>query len=67
MGSGESGFPIIGYDVNNDGKTDIIYGRGHSYGLYWLEQHGERFKPAMGETHDRRIVLSGTRFETGRH
>jgi hypothetical protein len=35
---GESGFPIIGYDVNHDGKTDVIYGRGHSYGLYWLEQ-----------------------------
>jgi hypothetical protein len=35
---GESGFPIIGYDVNSDGKTDVIYGRGHSYGLYWLEQ-----------------------------
>ena len=34
----ESGFPIIGYDVNNDGKTDIIYSRGHSYGVYWLEQ-----------------------------
>ncbi len=38
---GESGFPIIGYDVNHDGKTDIIYGRGHSYGLYWLEQQGD--------------------------
>ncbi len=38
---GESGFPIIGYDVNNDGKTDIVYGRGHSYGLYWLEQQGD--------------------------
>jgi hypothetical protein len=37
---GEAGFPIIGYDVNNDGKMDIIYGRGHSYGLYWLEQQG---------------------------
>ncbi len=37
----ESGFPIIGYDVNNDGKTDLIYGRGHSYGLYWLEQQGD--------------------------
>ena len=34
----EAGFPIIGYDVNHDGKMDIIYGRGHSYGLYWLEQ-----------------------------
>lgn len=38
---GEAGFPIIGYDVNNDGKTDIIYGRGHSYGLYWLEQQAD--------------------------
>jgi hypothetical protein len=35
---GETGFPIVGYDVNADGKTDLIYGRGHSYGLYWLEQ-----------------------------
>jgi hypothetical protein len=35
---GDAGFPIIGYDVNDDGKTDIIYGHGHSYGLYWLEQ-----------------------------
>jgi hypothetical protein len=38
---GESGFPIIGYDVNGDGKLDVIYGHGHSYGLYWLEQQGE--------------------------
>ena len=35
---GDTGFPIIGYDVNNDGKLDLIYGMGHSYGLYWLEQ-----------------------------
>ena len=38
---GDAGFPIIGYDVNSDGKLDIIYGHGHSYGLYWLEQQGE--------------------------
>jgi hypothetical protein len=37
----DAGFPIIGYDVNNDGKMDIIYGQGHSYGLYWLEQQGD--------------------------
>lgn len=35
---GETGFPIIGHDVNDDGRMDLIYGRGHSYGLYWLEQ-----------------------------
>jgi hypothetical protein len=38
---GDAGFPILGFDVNKDGKTDIIYGHGHSYGLYWLEQQGD--------------------------
>lgn len=38
---GDSGFPIIGYDVNNDGKLDLIYGMGHSYGLFWLEQQAD--------------------------
>jgi hypothetical protein len=38
---GDAGFPIIGYDVLHNGKTDIIYGQGHSYGIYWLEQQGE--------------------------
>jgi hypothetical protein len=37
---GDAGFPILGYDVNHDGKMDLIYGQGHGYGLYWLEQSG---------------------------
>ena len=37
---GDAGFPILGYDVNHDGKLDLIYGQGHGYGLYWLEQTG---------------------------
>jgi hypothetical protein len=36
----DTGFPILGYDVNHDGKLDLIYGQGHGYGLYWLEQAG---------------------------
>ncbi len=40
---GETGFPIISYDVNNDGKMDLIYGRGHSYGLYWMEQQAGKW------------------------
>ena len=37
---GDTGFPILAYDVNHDGKMDLIYGQGHGYGLYWLEQGG---------------------------
>lgn len=39
---GEAGFPILGYDVNGDGKMDVIYGHGHDFGLYWLEQQVSR-------------------------
>lgn len=37
-----AGFEIIAYDVNGDKLADIIYGHGHSYGLYWLEQRRDR-------------------------
>ena len=42
---GDTGFPIVGYDVNHDGRMDLIYGQGHGYGLYWLEQAGTSGKP----------------------
>lgn len=42
---GDTGFPILGYDVNHDGKLDLIYGQGHGYGLYWLEQAGSPAHP----------------------
>ncbi len=42
---GDAGFPILGYDVNHDGRMDVIYGQGHGYGLYWLEQAGAREHP----------------------
>jgi hypothetical protein len=42
---GDTGFPIIGYDVNGDGRTDLIVGQGHAYGLYWWEQGGPREHP----------------------
>jgi len=44
---GDAGFPILAYDVNHDGKIDIIYGQGHSYGLYWLEQGGSPRHPTF--------------------
>ena len=42
---GDTGFPIVGYDVNHDGRLDLIYGQGHGYGLYWLEQGGPKEHP----------------------
>ena len=33
-----AGFEIVVHDVNGDKRNDVIYGHGHSYGLYWLEQ-----------------------------
>lgn len=42
---GDAGFPILAYDVNHDGKMDLIYGQGHGYGLYWLEQGGTPAHP----------------------
>ena len=42
---GDPGFPILTYDVNHDGRPDVIYGQGHGYGLYWLEQTGTKQKP----------------------
>ena len=35
---GGASMPIIVADVNGDGLGDIIVGRGHDYGLSWLEQ-----------------------------
>lgn len=35
---GHTSIPILVYDVNSDGKNDIILGRGHTCGVYWLEQ-----------------------------
>ena len=34
----DSSCPMLVQDLNNDGRTDIIRGTGHNYGLYWVEQ-----------------------------
>lgn len=33
-----AGIQILSRDVDGDGLSDVIYGMGHNYGLYWLRQ-----------------------------
>ena len=30
--------PILVIDLNEDGRQDLVWGKGHDYGLYWYEQ-----------------------------
>lgn len=38
--------PILVQDVDHDGDNDLVWGRGHDFGIFWMEQvdanHGER-------------------------
>jgi hypothetical protein len=34
---GSASCPILVRDLNGDGKQDLIWGKGHDYGLYWWE------------------------------
>ncbi len=38
---GSTSIPILVHDVDRDGLNDIIWGMGHDYGIYWLEQNNE--------------------------
>jgi hypothetical protein len=33
-----AGVPLLVYDVNRDGLSDLVVGAAHNYGLYWYEQ-----------------------------
>ena len=34
--------PFVVKDLNGDGRLDIIFGRGHDYGVYWWEQQAPK-------------------------
>lgn len=43
---GATGIQILGKDIDSDGDTDLVYGMGHNYGLFWVEQtKGDDGKP----------------------
>ncbi len=41
---GHASIPILVHDVDEDGDADIIWGLGHNYGLFWLEQEKQGAK-----------------------
>lgn len=42
--------PILCHDVDGDGDTDLIWGRGHNVGIYWSEQRRGQSKEATAVT-----------------
>lgn len=38
--------PMIVVDLNEDGRNDVIWGNGHNYGVFWMEQ----LPPVGGKT-----------------
>ncbi|MGQ9730813.1 MAG: HEAT repeat domain-containing protein [Candidatus Zipacnadales bacterium] len=38
---GSASVPILAHDVNGDHLADILWGGGHAYGLFWMEQKRE--------------------------
>lgn len=41
---GTASVPLIVTDVNHDGRSDLIVGQGHGYGLHWYEQTNNKKK-----------------------
>ena len=42
----QAGCPMIVVDLNEDGRNDVIWGNGHNYGVFWMEQ----LPPSDGKT-----------------
>ena len=34
----DASIPILVQDVDSDGDNDLVWGRGHRFGVYWMEQ-----------------------------
>lgn len=58
------------YDVDGDGKNDIVFGSGHNYGMYWLRNLGggkwEQQSIDLTASQFHTLVLVGDRVFTGK-
>ncbi len=44
--------PIIVHDVDEDGDADLVWGIGHNYGVYWIEQQVDRSGQRTWKRHE---------------
>jgi hypothetical protein len=49
---GSTGVPILVHDVDRDGDADLVFGMGHNYGIYWLEQGKDPSGKRTWEKHE---------------
>tara|TARA_Y100001934_G_C12328949_1_gene764046 strand:- start:735 stop:1940 length:1206 start_codon:yes stop_codon:yes gene_type:complete len=53
-----AGTPMLVVDLDADGRNDVIWGDGHNYGLYWMQQR----EPASDGSTNWRIHLIDKKF-----
>ena len=67
---GDLGISTPVYDFDGDGKNDIVFGSGHSFGLYWLHNLGggkwEQLPIDLSASQFHTLVLVGDKVFTGK-
>ena len=47
----DASIPVLVQDVDRDGDNDLVWGRGHRFGLYWMEQTTDSSKSRQWVRH----------------
>ncbi len=55
---GSASVPVVGHDFDGDGDTDIVWGMGHDFGLFWLRNTPGELGNTLGKrTESMRVSL----------